>query len=397
MSRKFSDISLNWKIWLIDLINLKRQKFNSRLTWDQKAIGDLFSNSFTFLPLEKLSQLDAVTKKIFDLIRENPDVEMDETIDGLWQDVKQKYSSLYLTIENFNESWPWVNEILNSNEWRNFIEQAQRQIHEFDRQNNNSWRFEKLIDLETRTYTLFSLIKNNIFEANNSNKKIVIPKELEESKETANYLIENRGLLESAIQSAKSIQTFNVNNIDNALKNVSTMLYYGDLYSVFKSKGSFGRKLVQAFFLMLQDISNSPNWWFLGWLFWLSCVVWVLFFDVSILFLSKNSGEMIKLFESNWHIFVSIHIIGSSFMWYLTVFCFNNYKKVESRKEAYKFRSILTKSFWYLLETADEEQKKILYPKALDVIFKDLPESISHWQDLNINLPITEILKSMGR
>jgi hypothetical protein len=54
----------------------------------------------------------------------------------------------------------------------------------------------------------------------------------------------------------------------------------------------------------------------------------------------------------------------------------------------------MTKSFGFLLQTADEEQKKILYPKALDAIFRDLPDIISGQQDVNINLPVTEILKS---
>jgi len=87
-----------------------------------------------------------------------------------------------------------------------------------------------------------------------------------------------------------------------------------------------------------------------------------------------------------------MNLIWGSFFWYLTVFCFGNYKKMKQLKELYDFRATLATSFWLLLQVADEEQKKILYPKALEVIFKDLPESNS-WQDVNINLPITEIMK----
>lgn len=387
MTRKFSDISLDWKVWLIDLIDLKKQKFNSRLAWNQQSLGEQFSNSFTFLPLNRLSKLDTVIKQIFFLIRENPNVEIDEIIDSLFQDIGQKYSSLYLVIENFNESGPWVNEIMNSREWQMFVEQLLRQLHEFDRQNNNSWKFEKLSDLETRTYTLLSLIKSAIIESRWIPKKFETPEWFDEAKKIADSLIENKWLIESGIQSSKSIQTFNVNNIDEALRNVWAMFYYKDMYSVFqKWEVSLFDKVIEATFLLIEDLQKSPVWWFIFGSISLVLVFVVLIIDFVAITTNPTN------YKDIWQIIISMHLIWASFLGYFTVFCFWNYKKIESRHESYKFRWILTRSFGYLIKTADEEQKRILYPKALDAIFKDLPESnIGH--DVNINLPVTEIMK----
>jgi hypothetical protein len=49
-------------------------------------------------------KLDISTKQIFSLIKDNPDAELDDALESLWQDVGQKYSTLYSVIENFNES-----------------------------------------------------------------------------------------------------------------------------------------------------------------------------------------------------------------------------------------------------------------------------------------------------
>jgi hypothetical protein len=64
------------------------------------------------------------------------------------------------------------------------------------------------------------LIKSTIIESNLIPKEIQIPKEIEESKEIAKYLIQNKDMLDSAIQSAESAKKFSINNIDEALRNV---------------------------------------------------------------------------------------------------------------------------------------------------------------------------------
>lgn len=403
MTRKFSDISLDWKIGLTDLIDSKKQKFNSRLAWNQQGIGEQFSNSFGFLPLSRLSKLDAVIKQIFSLIRENPNVEIDEIIDSLFQDIGQKYSSLYLVIENFNESGPWVNEIMNSREWQMFVEQSLRQLHEFDRQNNNSWKFEKLSDLETRTYTLLSLIKSAIIESKWIPNKFEILESFDDAKKIADSLIENKGLIESGIQSSKSMQTFNVNNIDEALRNVWEMFYNKDAYMVFNNTGwtftslfkKIKENILESLLLNLNEFFESPKWWLLLWLIPVVILFSVLWIEYSMI-LNWKSQDLQK-YKDFWQIIVSLHLIWASFLWYIIVFCFSNFKKLEQRHEAYRFRWVLTRSFWFLIKTADDEQKKILYPKALDAIFRDLPDSNTGQQDVNINLPVTEIIKSFWK
>lgn len=404
MSCKFSDIPLTWKVWLIDLIDSKKQKFNSRFTWNQQNIWDQFSNGFSFLPLERLAKLDAVTKQIFELIRINSETEMDDIIDILWQDVGQKYSSLYTTIENFNEALPWVNEIMSSSEWLGFIQQIQWQLHEFDNyQNRITWKHEKLQDLETRTYTLLSLIKSAIIESKWVPKTFEVPEWFEEAQAIAASLVENKELIESGIQSSKSIQTFNVNNIDDALSNVWGMFHNKDTYLPFKNPKWTWKDLYKfikqhiwdTFFLFFDSFFSSPKWWLFFGLVPLLAMFYILWIEYSLIL--KWADADLKKYKEYWQILVSTHIVFVSFVGYIIVFCFWNYRKLENRMEGYKFRSILTKSFGYLIKAADDEQKKILYPKALDAIFKDLPDSSSVHQDLNINLPVTEILKSFWK
>jgi hypothetical protein len=70
------------------LIETKIQTFNSRLNPNEKHLGDQFSNElFSLFPIERFRKIDIVTNEIFNLIRDNPDVEMDDIIDNLWQDI----------------------------------------------------------------------------------------------------------------------------------------------------------------------------------------------------------------------------------------------------------------------------------------------------------------------
>jgi hypothetical protein len=388
MARKFSEVRLDWKIWLYNLLETKIETFNSRLNPNEKHLGKQFSNElFSLFPVERLHRLDLVTREIFNLIGNNPEVEMDDILDSLWQDVWIKYSSIYTTIETFNESRSWVYEITNTNEWRVFVEQGLRQMHQFDRQNNNTWNYEKLTDLETRTYSLLSLIKSAIIESKwLQEESHNMPKSFDEAKKIADLLIKNHELIQSGIESSKSIKTFNVKNIDEALRNIWEMFYQKDMYWIIQKDATIWVKVIEALFLFLDDIRKSPVWWFILGIISLITVFITLILDFITI---KDTPE---LYKDTWQIVLSMHIIWASFIGYLTVFCFSNFKKIEQRHEAYRFRWILTRSFGFLLKSADEEQKKILYPKALDAIFKDLPESNKE-QDVNINLPVTEIMK----
>lgn len=399
MSRKLSEIGAPEKIWIIELIESKKSKFRDRVPWNQGWSADNFDNAISFLLIQQVRNIDALVKDITLLINTNPNVEVSDSIESLWKDVLNKYTPLYDTIYAFNESWPGVNDILNSNEWQNFHKNIQSQFHEYDSYSRNySSKFEKIKDLETRTYTLFSLIQSTIIEAKWNKKEVKIPKEIESSKEIAQYLIQNKDNLESAIQSAKSINTFKINNIDEALRNVWEMFYNKDAYlSFINSDWSFSKiwtwikeSFLHIIFMMLNEFLGSPRWWLLWWLTSLSIMLWILWSEYFMILDWKK--ENLQTYKDFWQLIVSIHIIWASFLWYITVFSFSQYKKLEYRHEAYRFRWILTRSFWFLLKTADEEQQKILYPKALDAIFKDLPET-NTWQDVNINLPVSEILK----
>lgn len=399
MTRKFSDISWSNDIWLVQLIESKISKFESRFERDTDPMVQAFSNAMQFILIPQVKNIDSAIIQIFELLKANPDVSMDSSIEWLWSFCSERYISLFGSIKWFNEQLPSVNDILISNEWQNFQKNIKSQFHEFDAyQSRFSEKFEKINEFETRTYTLLSLIKSTIIESKWIEKPSTLHDELKDAKDIAKSLIKNKSLIESAIQSSESIQQFNVNNIDEALKNVWEMFYNKDAYLDFlntnwtykeffeRIKSGIGR----AIFLAINDFFESPKWWLFVWLIPIIILFTVLFLEYSVIL--DWEIEDLQKYKDFWTIIVSLHLIWASFLWYITVFCLSNFKKLEQRHEAYRFRWVLTRSFGFLLKTADEEQKKILYPKALDAIFKDLPES-NTWQDVNINLPVTEIMK----
>ncbi len=132
MARKFSDISLTDKIGLIELIESKKSKFRARVSSSQQNLADVFDSNMEFLLTPQIRNIDNVTKDIFELIKNNPGTEMSGSIEALWNDTSLKYGGLYGSIENFNESYPGVDNIIASTEWTNFFQSIQGQFHEYD-------------------------------------------------------------------------------------------------------------------------------------------------------------------------------------------------------------------------------------------------------------------------
>ncbi|GAB0174143.1 MAG: hypothetical protein HHAS10_00220 [Candidatus Altimarinota bacterium] len=402
MARKFSEILITEDLGIIDLIHSKIQKFRDRFSSENDPAANALNNAMAFIEVKQVRNIDQATKDIFELIQKNPNAIMTDSMEGLWDYCGERYSSLYKSIRGFNESGPGVHDILISNEWQNFEKNIKSQFHEFDNyQNRYSEKFEKINELESRTYTLLSLVKSAILESKGISEQVKLPDGFEEANKIADSLLKNKSLIESGIESSKSIQNFNVNNIDEALKNVGEMFYNKDTYIPFQNPKWTWKDFMkfikfnigEAIVVFSEDFFKSPKWWLLLGMVPLITIFSVLWSEYNFILISKDVD--LKKYQDYWQILVSTHIIFVSFVGYIVVFCFGNYRKLEARMESYKFRSILTKSFGYLIKSADDEQKKILYPKALDAIFKDLPEA-NIGQDLNINLPVTEIIKGLN-
>ncbi len=115
-------------------------------------------------------------------------------------------------------------------------------------------------------------------------------------------------MLNSAIQSAESAKKFSLNNIDEALRNVGTMFYYKDMYSLLQKNTSILEKMAEAFILFVDDLRKSPVWWFLFGLLSLLSVFIVLILDFNTI----TSNPL--LYKDTWQIILSMHLIGASFL-----------------------------------------------------------------------------------
>lgn len=154
-----------------------------------------------------------------------------------------------------------------------------------------------------------------------------------------------------AIETAKSIEHYKINNIDEALRNVSNIFYNKDFDNIITQKPIKFCEMIkilwnywfQLLIFSFQQFFSSSKWWLFFGLFFLSLLGIFFFVEGSIffnIFVSNNEtfDQKLLLLKDFSFLILSLNIIISSFFGYVIVFCFGNYRKMEKINNEYKFR-----------------------------------------------------------
>lgn len=389
---------------LMEIIREKQEVFQNRYDEDhasrRHAKSDLVLNLHTHI----LSLLDENIWASNDLLKNNQELLADEGLYNEWMELNLFYSRLYDTISNFNVLKDSISNFFESENWEYYNDTIEDILFNRIQKNDlRSWRQpERLIAFKDSSNDIKnSLILLELIDWKNGKK-------FQDTDKIIDKIQDNKKLIDIAIETAKSIENYKINNINEALRNVSNIFYNKDFDNIISQKPIGVWEIIkilwnhwfQLLLFLCKEFTSSSKWWLmLGFIFFfgLPGFFYIEWTTISMLLNTENSEiltQRVALIKDFSLLIISANIIISSFFGYVIVFCFGNYRKMEKINNEYRFRWIVTKSFWYLWQVANEEEKKILYPKMLDSIFKELPDDKNGNQESNISIPISEIVKN---
>lgn len=388
---------------LMEIIREKQEAFQNR--YDEDSYSKIMAKSdlFHVVNLNTLEMFDDSIWSIMEYIKTNPNIIIKQSEYDLWLDIREKYIKIYTTIINFNVLSEWIDQFFKSNTWNNFKVEIMNLTHYWEQFYN--WIYVKDSDRLKFLLLLSDNLKNSI--EIKLLKRELQGKNLKEIEKIIKNLEEKQDLFKNMEEIAISIENYKINNINEALRNVSNIFYNKDFDNISNQKPVTLKEIwnticihwFQILIFPFQKLFSSSKWWlFCGTFFlWLlGCfffIEWNVFFNI-IMSNDEIIAQKLTLLKDFSLLIISANIIISSFFGYVIVFCFGNYRKMEKINNEYRFRWIVTKSFWYLWQVANEEEKKILYPRMLDSIFKELPDDKNGNQESNISIPISEIVKN---
>ena len=332
----------------LELIIEKKNNFKIRASNNENLINTFNSNLDSIYNIVKYFDEKCIELK--NLLEKNSNLEINEADFSKINATISNYSSIIQNLENFKEWEPEINWIVSSQQFRQF----QEYINNLNQ--NNNW-----IQIEKYNNQIDNILNNlriNILYY----EKDKLKTELLEAKKIADEIITKKSDFDNASSIIESI-------IENKEKNIKSEIK--EHFEYFEKEGKNNK------WFLLKDnkinIFNYKNYisFKIIWLF-LSLLTWIL----TVLYIfSIFSKTGLSIWDS---------VLTISF--YFIVYFSKQYSNHKDLDKSYTFKAISLKVMLWLSEISNENEKNMIYEKALDKIFSEPNVRISNkdWDIINV-------------